>query len=167
VPLTRLEAAFGDRAVIRAMPNTPATVGAALTAIAWGKTVSAAQGELAKTIFQAVGEVVEVPENLMDAVTGLSGSGPAYVALLIEALADGGVAAGLPRAIAAQLALQTVWGTAELMRQSDLHPAILKDRVASPGGTTIAGIAALERAGFRSAAIEAVKAACDRSKELS
>jgi pyrroline-5-carboxylate reductase len=112
-----------------------------------------------------VGEVVEVPESLMDAVTGLSGSGPGYVAIAIEALTDGGVAAGLPRAIAAKLALQTVWGTAELLR-SGLHPAELKDRVTSPGGTTIAGIAQLEKAGFRSALIEAVKAAYDRSKAL-
>ena len=166
VPLSRLEAAFGDQPVIRAMPNTPATVGAGITAIAPGKTTQPNQMELAKTIFGAVGEVVEVPEQLLDAVTGLSGSGPAYVAVMIEALTDGGVAAGLPRAIASKLALSTVLGTAQLLQQSELHPAQLKDRVTSPGGTTIAGIAHLERAGFRSALIEAVQASYRRSQEL-
>ena len=166
VSLSKLEAAFGCQPVIRAMPNTPATVGAGITAIAPGKTVSKSQMEQAIAIFQSVGEVVEVSESLMDAVTGLSGSGPAYVAILIEALADGGVAAGLPRAIASQLALSTVLGTAQLLQQSELHPAQLKDRVTSPGGTTIAGIAELERAGFRSALIEAVLAAKERSRQL-
>ena len=117
-------------------------------------------------MFAAVGEVVTVPEYLMDGVTGLSGSGPAYVALMIESLADGGVAVGLPRAIAQKLAIQTVLGTAKLLQESEMHPAELKDRVSSPGGTTIAGVLALEKAGFRAAAIEAVKASCDRSKEL-
>lgn len=166
VSLSKLQAAFGDQPVIRAMPNTPATVGAGMTALAVGQGVSELQLMQAKAIFQAVGEVVEVPESLMDAVTGLSGSGPAYVAIMIEALADGGVAAGLPRAIASQLALATVLGTAQLLQQSDLHPAVLKDRVTSPGGTTIAAVAHLERAGFRSALIEAVQAAAGRSQEL-
>lgn len=166
VSLSQLEAAFGQYPVIRAMPNTPATVGAGITAIAPGSHAQSHHVEQAKAIFQAVGEVVEVPEALMDAVTGLSGSGPGYVAIVIEALADGGVAAGLPRAIASKLALQTVLGTARLLQESEMHPAELKDRVASPGGTTIAGIAQLERAGFRSALIEAVVAAYQRSKEL-
>ncbi len=166
VSLSRLEAAFGRQPVIRVMPNTPATVGAGITAIASGKTVTPSQLERAKAIFQAVGEVVEVPDSLMDAVTGVSGSGPAYVAIMIEALADGGVAAGLPRAIASQLALSTVLGTAQLLQESKLHPAELKDQVTSPGGTTIAGISQLERAGFRSALIEAVQAAARRSQEL-
>lgn len=166
VSLSKLEAAFGRQPVIRAMPNTPATVGAGITAIAPGKTVSKSQMEQANTIFQSVGEVVEVPESLMDAVTGLSGSGPAYVAIMIEALADGGVAAGLPRAIASKLALSTVLGTARLLQETALHPAQLKDSVTSPGGTTIAGIAQLERASFRSALIEAVLAAKERSQQL-
>ena len=166
VSLSQLEAAFGTQPVIRAMPNTPATVGAGITAIASGKTVTPHHIEQATAIFQAVGEVVEVPESLMDAVTGLSGSGPAYVAIMIEALADGGVAAGLPRAIASKLALSTVLGTAQLLQQSELHPAELKDRVTSPGGTTIAGVSQLERAGFRSALIEAVLAAKTRSVQL-
>jgi pyrroline-5-carboxylate reductase len=166
VPLARLEAAFPQCPVIRAMPNTPATVGAGMTAIAPGSQVEPEHLAQATQIFAAVGEVVEVAEHLMDAVTGLSGSGPAYVALMVEALADGGVAAGLPRAIAHQLALQTVLGTAELLKTSNLHPAELKDRVTSPGGTTIAGVAQLERQGFRSAIIEAVRAAYGRSQEL-
>ena len=155
-----------NRAVVRAMPNTPATVGMGMTAISAGTQVSPAQLELATQLFQAVGEVVTVPESLMDAVTGLSGSGPAFVAIAIEALADGGVAAGLPRQIADKLALQTVLGTAQLLNESDLHPAQLKDRVTSPGGTTITGVTKLEQAGFRSALIEAVIAAAGRSKEL-
>jgi pyrroline-5-carboxylate reductase len=166
VSLGKLQAAFGRQPVIRAMPNTPATVGAGMTALAAGQGVTLQQMAQARAIFEAVGEVVEVPESLMDAVTGLSGSGPAYVAMMIEALADGGVAAGLPRAIASQLALSTVLGTAQLLQKSELHPAVLKDRVTSPGGTTIAGVAELERAGFRSALIEAVQAAARRSEEL-
>src|SRR4028119_607662 len=166
VPLSKLEPAFPGRGVLRVMPNTPATVGAGMSAIAAGKLVQPADLELVKRIFQAVGEVVEVPESMLDAVTGLSGSGPGYVAILIEALTDGGVCAGLPRAIASQLALQTVFGTAKLLQETGMHPAELKDRVTSPGGTTIAGIAKLESSGFRSALIEAVKAACWRSQEL-
>ncbi|NJK99556.1 MAG: pyrroline-5-carboxylate reductase [Spirulinaceae cyanobacterium SM2_1_0] len=166
VPLAKLQAVFPGRPVVRAMPNTPATVGAGMTAIAPSAEVSELQRERAEAIFAAVGEVVTVPESLLDAVTGLSGSGPAYIALLIEALADGGVAAGLPRAIALQLALQTVSGTAQLLQDTGWHPAELKDRVTSPGGTTIAGVAALEQHGFRSAAIEAVKAASERSRQL-
>ena len=166
VPLKRLEAAFPACPMIRAMPNTPATVGAGMTAIAPGSRATSEQVGQAKMIFAAVGDVVEVSESLMDAVTGLSGSGPAFVALLVEALSDGGVASGLPRAIASQLAVQTVLGAAKLLQETDLHPAQLKDRVTSPGGTTIAGVAALEAGGFRAAAIAAVKAACDRAKEL-
>ncbi|WP_310424657.1 pyrroline-5-carboxylate reductase [Chamaesiphon sp. VAR_48_metabat_135_sub] len=174
VSIAQLERAFPvgeasqneNRAVVRAMPNTPATVGMGITAISVGTYVRAEQLDVATQIFQAVGEVVTVPESLMDAVTGLSGSGPAYVAIAIEALADGGVAAGLPRQIADRLALQTVLGTATLLKESHLHPAQLKDRVTSPGGTTIAGVAKLEQAGFRSALIEAVVAAANRSQEL-
>jgi pyrroline-5-carboxylate reductase len=166
VTLSQLEAAFVQLPVIRAMPNTPATVGAGITAISLGAYTNVKHHQIAQQVFSAVGEVVEVSETLMDAVTGLSGSGPAYVALLVEALADGGVASGLPRTIANQLALQTVLGTARLLEETKIHPAELKDRVTSPGGTTIAGIAQLERAGFRSALIEAVKAATARSQEL-
>ena len=166
VPLSKLELAFPNQPVVRVMPNTPAIIGAGMTAIAAGKKVKPEQIEIAKSIFTSVGQVVEVPEYQMDAVTGLSGSGPAFVAIAIEALADGGVAAGLPRAIAQQLAIQTVLGTAQLLQESKLHPAQLKDRVTSPGGTTIAGVAELESNGFRSALIEAVVAAYQRSQEL-
>lgn len=164
--LNQLEAAFPGHPVIRAMPNTPAAVGAGVTAIATGQHAQPHHVEKATQILQTVGEVVEVPESMMDAVTGLSGSGPGYIALVVEALADGGVAAGLPRATAMKLALQTVKGTAQLLQESGMHPGDLKDRVTSPGGTTIAGIAKLEAAGFRSALIEAVKASYQRSKEL-
>jgi pyrroline-5-carboxylate reductase len=166
VNLSQLEAAFPRLPIIRAMPNTPATVGSGVTAICSGAYTKVNHQEIARQLFSAVGEVVEVSESLMDAVTGLSGSGPAYVAILVEALADGGVAAGLPRGIANELALQTVLGTAKLLHETKIHPAELKDRVTSPGGTTIAGLAHLERAGFRSALIEAVKAATARSQEL-
>lgn len=137
-----------------------------MTAIAAGQQAQQDHVDLARRIFAAVGDVVEVPESWLDAVTGLSGSGPGYVAVMVEALIDGGVAAGLPRPIATQLAIQTVRGTAELLYTQGIHPAQLKDQVTSPGGTTIAGIAYLEQAGFRSALIEAVKAAYRRSQEL-
>ncbi|HIK19081.1 MAG TPA: pyrroline-5-carboxylate reductase [Leptolyngbyaceae cyanobacterium M33_DOE_097] len=166
IPLSKLEAAFAGCPVVRAMPNTPATIGAGMTAIAPGQRAEPQHLALAERIFQVVGEVVQVPESLMDAVTGLSGSGPGYIALVIEALSDGGVAAGLPRATATKLAIQTVKGTAQLLQETGLHPGELKDRVTSPGGTTIAGIARLEEAGLRSALIEAVKTASARSQEL-
>ncbi|MBP0015648.1 MAG: pyrroline-5-carboxylate reductase [Roseofilum sp. SBFL] len=166
VPISRLEAAFLDMGVIRVMPNAPATVGAGMSAIASGSHTTPAQLEQAKTLLSAVGEVVEVPETLMDAVTGLSGSGPAFVALTIEALSDGGVAAGLPRAIATKLAVQTVLGTAQMLQETGLHPGELKDRVTSPGGTTIAGVRQLELGGLRSALMEAVLASYERSQDL-
>lgn len=166
ITIAKLETAFPQQPVIRVMPNTPATVGAGMTAIALGTKAQSEHLAQARKIFEAVGEVVEVPETAMDAVTGLSGSGPAFVALAIEALADGGVAAGLPRAISLQLATQTVLGTATLVKQTGQHPGVLKDQVTSPGGTTIAGVAKLESLGFRSALIEAVKTATKRSQEL-
>ena len=152
--------------VIRVMPNTPATVGAGMSAIALGSQAGESELEIAQRIFEAVGQVVTVPESSMDAVTALSGSGPAYVAIAIEALSDAGVAVGLPRNVASQLALQTVRGSSELLHLSQLHPAVMKDKVASPGGTTIAGVAALEKAGLRNAFFEAVRAAYERSRAL-
>ena len=166
VTIAKLEQAFPQQPVIRVMPNTPATVGAAMTAIAAGTHATEQHIQQAQQIFTAVGEVVAVPESSIDAVTGLSGSGPAFIALAIEALADGGVASGLPRAIALELAIQTVLGTATLIKETQMHPGELKDLVTSPGGTTIAGVAKLERVGFRSALIEAVKTATKRSQEL-
>lgn len=166
VTLTKLESAFAFKAVVRAMPNTPAQVGAGITVIAAGTLVNSEQLAITRKIFESVGQVIELPESLMNAVTGLSGSGPGYVSVVIEALADGGVAAGLPRSIATQLAIQTVLGTAQLLQKTGLHPAQLKDRVTSPGGTTIAGIAQLERSGVRSGLIDAVIAATRRAEEL-
>ncbi len=166
VTLARLEQEFPDWAVVRAMPNTPAMVGAGVTALAAGEGVSDTQRQQARTIFASVGTVIDVPEYQMDAVTAVSGSGPGYMALVVEALADGGVAVGLPRAVALELAIATLRGTGELLHQGDLHPAVLKDRVTSPGGTTIAGIAALEAGGLRSALMGAVRAAYLRSREL-
>jgi pyrroline-5-carboxylate reductase len=163
--LDQLEKIF-KQPVIRAMPNTPVMVGCGMTALAAGLNVSPQHLDRAQHIFAAVGEAIIVPEAWMDAVTGLSGSGPAFVAIAVEALTDGGVAAGLPRAVAAKLALQTMRGTTELMIQKDLHPALLKDQVTSPGGTTIAGVASLEASGFRASLIQAVQAAYRRSQEL-
>lgn len=164
--LSQLQEKFPSCSIIRVMPNTPALVGEAMSAIAPNQLVTEAHLNQALELFQAIGKVITIPESQMDAVTGLSGSGPAFVAIMIEALADGGVASGLPRAIALELAIQTVLGTAELIKQKNLHPAILKDQVTSPGGTTIAGVNALEKHGFRSAVMSAVIAAYQRSQEL-
>jgi pyrroline-5-carboxylate reductase len=155
-----------DVRLIRVMPNIAALALESATALSPGAEVSAADLEQAREIFNAMGRTVIVSESLMDAVTGMSGSGPAYVSLFIEALADGGVRMGLPRKDALEMAIQTVLGTARLLTEQGEHPAHLKDRVASPGGTTIAGIAALEAKGFRGAVMEAVAAATQRSKEL-
>jgi pyrroline-5-carboxylate reductase len=166
VPLAVLEAACPDSRVIRVMPNTPTLVGAGMAALAPGRGVTPEDLALALELFGAVGQAVVVEEKLMDAVTGLSGSGPAFVAVFIDALADGGVKMRLPRALALTLATQTVLGTARLCHEEQLHPAVLKDQVTSPGGTTIAGLHALESGGFRGAIIDAVTAAARRSKEL-
>lgn len=166
VTLAALEEAFPESRVIRVMPNTPTLVGAGMAALAPGRSITPEDLALAQELFQTVGEAVVVEERLMDAVTGLSGSGPAYVAVFIEALADGGVKMGLPRPLALTLATQTVLGTARLCHEQHLHPAVLKDLVTSPGGTTIAGLHALESGGFRVAVMNAVSAATRRSKEL-
>jgi pyrroline-5-carboxylate reductase len=148
------------------MPNTAAIALAGASAIAAGPGALAEDLLIAKTLFDAVGRCVVVAEKLLDAVTGLSGSGPAYVMLFIEALADGGVKAGLPRDVALTLAAQTVYGAAKLQLESGEHPGVLKDRVTSPGGTTIAGLARLEAGGFRGVVIDAVDAATQRSIQL-
>ena len=152
--------------LIRVMPNTAALVLEGATAIARGAELPAEDLETAQEIFAAVGKTVVLDEELMDAVTGLSGSGPAYVAIVIESLADGGVKMGLDRATAMTLATQTVLGAARLLSETGLHPGALKDMVSSPGGTTIAGIAALEEGGIRTTFIRAVERATLRSREL-
>lgn len=152
--------------IVRAMPNTPALVQLGATALARGAHATDADVETASAIFDAVGQSHVLDESHMDAVTGLSGSGPAYVMLIVEALADGGVRMGLPRDTALALAAQTLYGAAKLLIDSGEHPAALKDKVASPGGTTIAGLCALEARGARSALVEAVTAATLRSIEL-
>lgn len=152
--------------VIRVMPNTPALVLAGASALARAAGVSNAQMELAMALFRAVGKAIEVDEKLMDAVTGLSGSGPAYVLLLIEAMIDGGVLMGIPRPIARELAVQTFLGAAKMLAETGRHPAELKDMITSPGGTTIRGLQVLEENSVRGALIGAVEAATARSKEL-
>jgi pyrroline-5-carboxylate reductase len=152
--------------VVRAMPNTPALVGAGATAIAAGKHASEADLATAKALFDAVGITVELDETHLDAVTGLSGSGPAYIFLILEALADAGVKVGLSRRNAQRLAAQTVMGSAKMLLDTDEHPGRLKDMVTSPGGTAIAGLHTLEEGGLRTTLINAVETATRRSKEL-
>jgi pyrroline-5-carboxylate reductase len=167
VTLARLERDLNPRAhVIRVMPNTPALVGASASAFALGTSASQKDGALCQQLFSAVGVAYQVQESLLDAVTGLSGSGPAYVYLMIEALSDGGVAAGLPREIATNLAAQTVLGSARMVLETGLHPGALKDMVTSPGGTTIEGLHELERAGVRGALMQAVRAAANKASQL-
>lgn len=153
--------------VVRAMPNTPALVDEGATAIAPGAHATDAHVDLAREVFRAVGHVVEVvPEHLMDAVTGLSGSGPAYVFMVIEAMTDAGVKQGLPRAVARRLSMQTVLGAARLAIETGEHPAVLRDQVTTPGGTTISAVAELEKHGLRSMFIDTVAAATERSRQL-
>jgi pyrroline-5-carboxylate reductase len=167
VSTTKLRETLGPEArLIRVMPNTPALVLEGVTAIAKGQGLEAGDLETAEELFRAVGKVVVLDEELMDAVTGLSGSGPGYVAIVIESLADGGVKMGLDRATAMILATQTVLGAARLLSQTGMHPGALKDMVSSPGGTTIAGIASLEEGGIRTTFIKAVERATLRSREL-
>ncbi len=167
ITLSYLQSRLGDNIrQIRGMPNMPALVGAGMTALCAGIKALPDDLQLAEDIFNCVGEVAIVKENLMDAVTGLSGSGPAYVMLVIEALTDAGVKLGLPPDIALKLTTQTVLGAVQLLKEKGLQPAQLRDMVASPGGTTIAGLFALDQGGLRAALIEAVEAATRRSKEL-
>jgi len=167
VSTTTIRAALGkDARLIRVMPNTPALVLEGVTAIAKADGLEPDDLDAAGEIFGAVGRVVVLDEALMDAVTGLSGSGPAYVAVVIESLADGGVRMGLDRITAMTLATQTVLGAAKLLLETGMHPGALKDMVSSPGGTSIAGIAALEEGGIRTTFIKAVERATERSREL-
>ena len=167
VTLARLEGGLSDGArVIRVMPNTPALVGAGASAFALGKDATAADAELAQKLLSAVGVAMQVKESLLDAVTGLSGSGPAYVYQFIEALSDGGVAAGLPREVATKLAAQTVLGGARMVLETGQHPGALKDQVTSPGGTTIEGLHELEKGKLRGVVMSAVRAATEKAKKL-
>ena len=166
VTLARLQRLFPGWRIVRAVPNTPALVRCGLTGLAWGEGVDTPQRAWVQGLFAQVGEVLELPEPQLDAFLALTSSGPAFVALVAEALADGAVAAGLPRLQAQHLAQRTLAGTAALLHQQHLHPGELKDMVSSPGGTTIAGIRCLEKAGLRSALIEAVLAAAERSRQL-
>lgn len=167
VSTTAIEGHFeGSVRVVRAMPNTPALISQGATALCPGASATDADMECARSLFEAVGVVQFVGEGQMDAVTGVSGSGPAYIYSIIEALADGGVLEGLSRDVAHSLAVQTVLGAAKLVQESGEHPAVLRDRVCSPGGTTIAAVRTLEEKGMRSALIEAVSSAANRSREL-
>lgn len=168
VTLTTLADALGaQRRLVRVMPNTPCLIGQGASAFALGGAAGPADAALVQQLLATVGVAAEVPERLLDAVTGLSGSGPAYAYVLIEALSDGGVRMGLPRELATRFAAQTLLGAAQLVLTSGQHPGALKDAVASPGGTTIAGLHALERAGVRGALIDAVQAATERAQQLS
>jgi len=166
VSLSRLASLLGSRRVIRVMPNTPSLIGQGASAFAMGSGASAEDSDWVARLMGAVGLVERVEERLLDAVTGLSGSGPAYVYLIIEALADGGVRAGLPRDLASRLAAQMVRGAAQMVVEGNEHAAVLKDRVCSPGGTTIAGVEVLERRAVRGAMMGAVAASAARSIEL-
>jgi pyrroline-5-carboxylate reductase len=166
VTIATVEAATPGRPVVRAMPNTPALVGLGASAIAPGATATEEHLELAERLLRAVGIVVRVDEPQLDAVTGLSGSGPAYVMLVAEALTEAGVLAGLPRAIASQLVEQTLLGAATLLATGEDGPEALRAAVTSPGGTTAVGLRELEARGVRAAFLDAVAAAAERSREL-
>jgi len=160
------DAAGMEIAVVRAMPNTPSALGAGMAALCRGRFVSKQQMELAQRLFETVGRTVLVDEKHMDAVTGLSGSGPAYLYIIIEALAEAGVKVGLPRDIATQLAAQTAYGAAKMVLETGYHPALLKDAVTTPAGCTIDGILELEEGGLRVTLIKAVMRATERARQL-
>lgn len=167
ITLSRMAAALGDnRRIVRVMPNTPCLVKAGASAFALGGTANRDDAATVQKLLSTVGIAVEVSESLLDAVTGLSGSGPAYAFQIIEALSDGGVRAGLPRTVATQLAAQTLLGAAKMVLETGEHPGSLKDAVTSPGGTTIAGLHEMERGGVRAALMNAVLTAAHRSQEL-
>ncbi len=167
VSVERIQSLIGqDIRIIRTMPNTPALVQAGATVLSPGKLASDSDMATARALFETVGTTEVLAEDKLDAVTGLSGGGPAFVFVMLEAMADAGVKLGLPREVALKLAAQTVYGSAKLLLDTDGHPGQLKDMVTSPGGTTIAGIHALERGGFRSTIINAIEASAKRSGEL-
>ncbi len=164
--LAKVEKYFKDHSVIRVMPNVAISVGEGMNVFTVGKNVKPAEVEMIRDFFSNLGRCIEVEESLMDAVTGLSGSGPAYAFLMIDAMSDGGVAVGLPRAKAIELAAQTLLGAAKMVLESGDHPDVLRDKVTSPAGTTIEGVRVLEQCGVRSALIEAVIAATEKSASM-
>ena len=164
--IATLEELLNSDSVIRAMPNTPCLIGKGATAVSSNGNIRSEQLRFVTEMFSSVGKVVNVNENLMDAITGLSGSGPAYVYTFIEAMVDAGVLAGLPRDVARTMSLQTILGATEMVDESKESPAVLRDRVTSPGGTTIHGMEQLEQKGFRGSILAAVNAATNRSREL-
>ena len=166
VPVKQLCDGIGSDRVVRVMPNTPCLVGAGAAGYCVADGVDKSDRELVGELLSSVGTAFELPESQLDAVTGLSGSGPAFVYQIIEAMSDGGVRVGLPRHVATQLAAQTMLGAAKMVLETQEHPGVLKDNVASPGGTTIAGLHALEAGGLRGTLMDAIKAATDRSREL-
>ena len=166
ITLKSLKNAFPSHTCVRAVPNTPSLVGQGLTALAWDDEITLYQKKVVRKIFKPISEIYELEEQKLDSFLALTSSGPAYIALVVEAMADGAVAAGLPRNLSNQLAHKTLSGTASLLREKRLHPAELKDMVASPAGTTISALRHLELAGLRSALIEAVVLAAERSRQL-
>ena len=164
--VAQLQQLLPNRPIVRIMPNTPLAVGAGMTALVIGDEVPAQIGAQIEAVFAASGETVKVPESWMDAITGLSGSGPGFLFVVLDAMSDAGVAAGLPRNIAVRLAAQTMLGAGKMVVESGSHPAVLRDQVTSPGGTTIAGVLAMEAAGVRAAIHQAVAAATERSRQL-
>ena len=166
ITLKSLKNAFPGHTCVRAVPNTPSLVGEGLTGLAWSDDITSAQKVAVRKIFEPISEIFELPERQLDPFLALTSSGPAYIALVLESMADGAVAAGLPRNLSNQLAHKTLSGTASLLREKSLHPAELKDMVASPAGTTISALRHLELAGLRSALIEAVFLAAQKSRQL-
>ena len=166
ITLKSLKDAFPRHTCVRAVPNTPSLVGQGLTGLAWGDDITSDQKIVVRKLFEPISEIFELPERQLDSFLALTSSGPAYIALVLEAMADGAVAAGLPRNLSNQLSHKTLSGTASLLREKHLHPAELKDMVASPAGTTISAIRHLEFAGLRSALIEAVVLAAQKSRQL-
>ncbi len=166
ITLKSLKKAFPGHTCVRAVPNTPSLVGKGLTGLSWEDDITLDQKILVRKIFEPISEIFELQESMLDSFLALTSSGPAYIALVVEAMADGAVAAGLPRKLSNQLAHKTLSGTAYLLREKSLHPAELKDMVASPAGTTISALRHLELAGLRSALIEAVVLAAQKSRQL-
>ena len=166
-PVSRIEELIGsDKRVVRVMPNTPSKIGAGASGYCLGSNATDEDSQTVNLMMSSVGETFEVTESQLDAVTGVSGSGPAYVFLMIEAMADGGVRMGLPRDVSLKLAAQTVLGSAKMVLETGQHPGVLKDAVTSPGGTTISAIEKLEETGFRYSAMSAVVAAAEKSIAL-